>query len=354
MIFIVDDNISNLMKAASILESDYQVITMSSAAKMFSMLERKHPELILLDIEMPEMNGFEAIVKLKEHPEWRDIPVIFLTGRIDEEKGLSLGAVDYITKPYSPVIVKLRVQNQINILNERLYRIKSEFLSRMNHELLTPMNAIMGVLQNVDKTDNSEKLKKYLGKIENASNHMLELIQDLLDVSALNENKEKSLSESEFSFNSMIENVLNDIKLINKEKQHTITTNICESIPDVLLGDEKRIARVITHLMTNAVKFTLERGEINLDVSVRYGEKEAVTLQFKVTDNGFGIPKERRNKIFEIFEQADGSVTREHGGMGVGLALSKLIVEAMGGKIWFNTYFGKGSEFIFTCKLKKH
>jgi signal transduction histidine kinase len=353
MIFIVDDNISNLMKAASILESDYEVVTMSSAAKMFSLLEKKHPELILLDIEMPEMNGFEAIVKLKENPEWRDIPVIFLTGRTDEEKGLSLGAVDYITKPYSPVIVKLRVQNQINILSERLYRVKSEFLSRMSHELLTPMNAIMGVIQSVDKTDNSEMLKKYLGKIENASSHMLELVQDLLDVSVLNEDKDKSLSEAAFSLSSMIENVLKTIKPINKKKEHTITTSICESIPDVLLGDEKRITRVITHLMTNAVKFTLERGEIDLNICTRYEEKEAVTLQFKVTDNGFGIPKERRNKLFEIFEQADGSATREHGGMGVGLALSKLIVEAMGGKIWFDTELGEGSKFIFTCKFKK-
>jgi signal transduction histidine kinase len=223
----------------------------------------------------------------------------------------------------------------------------------MNHELLTPMNAIMGVLQNVEKTDDSERLKKYLGKIENASNHMLELIQDLLDVSVLNENKDKSLSESAFSLNSMIENVLNVIKPINKEKQHTITTNINESIPDTLLGDEKRVARVITHLMTNAVKFTLERGEIDLDVCIRYEEKEAITLQFQVTDNGFGIPKERRNKLFEIFEQADGSATREHGGMGVGLALSKLIVETMGGKIWFDTELGEGSKFMFICRFKK-
>jgi signal transduction histidine kinase len=121
----------------------------------------------------------------------------------------------------------------------------------------------------------------------------------------------------------------------------------------VLLGDEKRIARVITHLLTNAVKFTLERGEIGLSVSTRYEEKDSVTLQFKVTDNGYGIPKERCNRLFEIFEQADGSATREHGGMGVGLALSKLIVETMGGKIWFDTDLGKGSEFVFTCKLKK-
>jgi signal transduction histidine kinase len=290
-IFVIDDSDTNLATAEEALEDHFNVITLPSAAKMFSLFEKIMPNLILLDIEMPEMNGFEAIVKLKENPEWRDIPVIFLTGRIDEEKGLSLGAVDYITKPYSSVIVKLRVQNQINILNERLYRVKSEFLSRMNHELLTPMNAIMGVLQNVEKTDDSDRLKKYLGKIENASEHMLELIRDLLDVSALNEDKNKSLSESAFSLNSTIEKVLNVINPINKEKQHTITTSICGSIPDVLLGDEKRIARVITHLMTNAVKFTLERGKIDLSVFVRYEEKEAITLQFKVTDNGFGIPK---------------------------------------------------------------
>jgi signal transduction histidine kinase len=223
----------------------------------------------------------------------------------------------------------------------------------MNHELLTPMNAIMGVLQNVEKTDNPQKLKKYLGKIENASNHMFELVEDLLDVSVLNENKDKPLSETTFSLNLTIENVLKVIEPIRKEKQHTITTNICESIPDKLCGDEKRIARVITHLMTNAVKFTLERGEIDLSVCIRHEEKEAITLQFQVTDNGFGIPKDRRDRLFEIFEQADGSATREHGGMGVGLALSKLIIEMLGGKIWFVSELGEGSIFTFTCKLKK-
>jgi len=352
MIFIVDDNDSNLMKAASILESDYQVVTMSSAAKMFSLLEKKLPELILLDIEMPEMNGFEAIVKLKENPEWRNIPVIFLTGRIDEEKGLSLGAVDYITKPYSPVIVKLRVQNQIKIINEQLFRARSEFLPRMSHELLTPMNLIIGMTENAEITNNPSKIKHCLNEIGNASNRMVKLIKDVLDISYGKDNL--SLTESVFSVNEVVGNVLNMVKAIHCKKQQKLSLDISQSIPSVLVGDKKRFIQLLINLLTNAVKFTPENGEIKLRACVFDEDTEVVMLKFEVEDNGIGISKEQQSTLFEIFVQSDDSVAIKCDGMGVGLALSKLIVETMGGKIWLESELGKGSKFIFTCKFKKY
>ena len=194
-IALVDDNIAILNQGKCLLQDFYSVYTIQSASTLFEHLENNIPDLILLDVVMPEMDGFETIKRLKADPRFRDIPVIFLTAKNEEEserEGFSLGAVDYITKPFNPEIVKLRVDNQLKIINqmkliieketaEKNSRDKMEFLFNMNHEMLTPMNAIIGMTEIAKMEKNPENTKDCLDEIDIASRQLLNLIHDLLN-----------------------------------------------------------------------------------------------------------------------------------------------------------------------------
>ena len=234
---------------------------------------------------------------------------------------------------------------------------KSDFLSRMSHEMLTPMNAIMGMTQLIKTNIHPEKTSSYLDEIDFASQHLLGLIYDLLDVDRKKDgtfNLVKSeLVPSDFLFNQMLQESLKKAQRQIVEKQQTLNTDIDSSIPKKLVGDAKRLAQVISNLLENAVKFTPKQGEIHFSVGVLNEDNEAIILQFTVTDNGIGIPKEKQSGIFQIFEQVDGSVSRKYGGAGLGLPLSKRIAEKMGGNMWVESELGKGATFSFTCQLQK-
>ena len=151
----------------------------------------------------------------------------------------------------------------------------------------------------------------------------------------------------------MLEYILRRIKPALEKKQQTLTTNISQDIPKILIGDEKRITRATLHLLANATKFSPEESEIVLSIHVNEETDDSLVLRFEVSDNGIGISEEEQSTLFELFEQADGSVSRKYGGIGIGLPLSRCIVELMGGEIWVESELEKGAKFIFTCKLKK-
>ena len=364
-VLIVDDENTNIMALTHILSADYTVYAAKSGKKGIEAAEKYLPDVILLDIIMPEMDGYAVIAALKNNEKTKNIPVIFITGLSnadDEEKGLSLGASDYIGKPFSPAIVKLRVQNQIKIINQTLLiieketaekssRSRSEFLSRMSHEMRTPMNAIMGMTALVKNTTENEKRNDMLDKISNASGCLLKLIDDVLDMSDIEDNKLR-LSCSEFSFAVMIREILNKANPDIKKKQQSLTTDIDPSIPDTLVGDARRFTQVILNLLSNAVKFTPEQGSIQINAFVRFVKEETLTMQIEVIDNGIGMSPEQQQKLFIPFEQADGGSDRKFGGAGLGLAISEHIVGLMGGEIWVESEFGKGSKFAFTVQMQ--
>jgi len=234
---------------------------------------------------------------------------------------------------------------------ERSSRAKSEFLSRMSHELLTPMNAIMGMMQIAAKKDSLDDVRYYLEEIGDASRHMVRMIKNVLDVSG--RGNTITFEDKEFKFNSMLEYVLGRIVPETEKKQQTFDIEISGSVPKSLVGDEKRIAQVMIHLLTNASKFTPDNGDIRLYVNKADENDEGITLKIIVTDNGIGIDEEHQKVLFDIFEQIDGGLARKKGGVGVGLALSKLIVEMMGGQIWIESALGEGTKASFTCKVKK-
>jgi len=214
------------------------------------------------------------------------------------------------------------------------------------------MNAIIGMTSIAKNSDEPAKKEYCLDKIDDASRHLLGVINDILDISKIEADKFE-LNLSEFSFERMLSNVLNVIRFRMEEKHQELSVTVDSSIPRFILGDEQRLAQVITNLLTNAVKFTPENGSIQCSTRALSEENGMFTLQVDVVDSGIGISKEQQNKLFRPFEQADGSIARKFGGTGLGLAISKRIVELMDGDIWVESDLNAGSKFTFTFKAEK-
>jgi signal transduction histidine kinase/CheY-like chemotaxis protein len=231
-------------------------------------------------------------------------------------------------------------------------RHKSIFLANMSHEIRTPMNAIIGMTALGKGAPDIERKDYCFSKIEDASSHLLGVINDILDMSKIESNKFE-LSLAEFNFEKMLQRVVNIVNFRVDEKHQKFSIHIDRNIPPVLIGDDQRLAQVITNLLGNAIKFTAELGSIGLDTRF-IGEEDGVcTVQISVSDTGIGISHEQQEKLFMSFEQAESSTTRKFGGTGLGLSISKSIVEMMGGRIWIDSEINKGSTFTFTIQAKR-
>ncbi|MDR2101678.1 MAG: response regulator [Treponema sp.] len=235
---------------------------------------------------------------------------------------------------------------------ERANQAKSIFLANMSHEIRTPMNAIIGMTSIAKASQNVERKEYCLDKIEDASNHLLGVINDILDMSKIEANKFE-LSFTDFSFERMLQKVVNVINFRVDEKHLNFIVHISRSIPPSLYGDDQRLAQVITNLLSNAVKFTPEYGSIRLEAEQEQEENKLHTLLIRVSDTGIGMTGEQQARLFSSFEQADSSTSRKFGGTGLGLAISKRIVEMMDGDIGVQSEPGKGSVFTFRVKVKE-
>jgi CheY-like chemotaxis protein len=236
---------------------------------------------------------------------------------------------------------------------EAASRSKSEFLANMSHEIRTPMNAIIGMTAIAKSSADPERKDYCLGKIENASAHLLGVINDILDMSKIEANK-LELSQEEFNFEKMLQNAVNVINFRVEEKRQDFSVYLDKDIPLNLIGDDQRLAQVIANLLSNAVKFTPEGGAVRLDTRLERNEDDGFcVLRISVSDTGIGISKEQQSRLFASFQQADSDTSRKFGGTGLGLAISKRIVEMMDGDIWIESEAGKGATFAFTVRMKR-
>jgi signal transduction histidine kinase len=235
---------------------------------------------------------------------------------------------------------------------EKASQAKSDFLANMSHEMRTPMNAVIGMTAIAKNSGEIEKKDYCLQKIEDASSHLLGVINDILDMSKIEANKFE-LSPVEFLFEKMLQKVVTVSSFRVGEKKQNFTIHVDKDIPPALVGDDQRLSQVITNLLSNAVKFTPEGGNIHLEAHLfeEYGKR--CMLKITVTDSGIGISAEQKERLFHSFEQADSSTSRKFGGTGLGLAISKRIVGMMGGSIWVESEQGQGSTFTFTAVLEK-
>jgi len=238
------------------------------------------------------------------------------------------------------------------IRSEEESKSKSSFLAMMSHEMRTPMNAIMGMTQIAKSTGSVERKDYALQKIEDASNHLLGVINNVLDMSKIEADK-LELNPVKFDFGEMIEKVIDIINFRIAEKSQKLTVEIDENIPRMLNCDDQRLAQVITNLLSNAVKFTPESGEITLRAKLSEPENGLCVIRFEVTDTGVGISEEQQAGLFMPFQQAQSNTSRIYGGTGLGLAISKRIVELMEGSISVSSALGEGATFTFTVRAEK-
>jgi signal transduction histidine kinase len=368
-LLIVDDENANLKILSHILGSDYVIFTASSGQSAIEKAKLSRPDLILMDIMMPDMDGYQTLSMMKAIEEIRDIPVVFITGldsAEDEVKGLTLRAADYIIKPFSAPVVKLRVQNQIELVRlhkeleaavkaaEAANRSKSVFLAKMSHEIRTPLNAVLGISQmhmykdNALLAQNPQEIKEAFTRIYNSGDLLLGIIDDILDTSKIEAGKLEIVPEK-YDFESLINDTifLNMIKFQNKPVKFIL--NVDEKIPSSLFGDEIRIKQILNNLLSNAFKYT-PSGEIELSVNMEKSSNEKeVVLLFTVRDTGQGMNEVQVEKIFDEYSRFNLEKNRAIEGTGLGMSILQNITHLMNGEITVKSESGKGS--LFTVRL---
>ena len=253
------------------------------------------------------------------------------------------------------IIYRLSVERAAALNAERL---KTEFLANMSHEIRTPINGIIGMNELLLGTNLTPRQRGYLEHSESSANHLLNLINEVLDLSKIDSGQLR-MSPIEFDFREQLFDAVHSISEQAHEKGIELLCNVSPDIPDILIGDELRFKQVLLNLIGNAIKFT-DEGEVECEVSVSHQNGNEITLQFKIRDTGIGVPVEKQQNIFNLFHQADATTTRQYGGTGLGLNISMKIIEMMNGKIWIDSPYlnrsenidgGPGAAFFFTAQF---
>jgi signal transduction histidine kinase len=391
VILLIDDNESNIgMLVEFLKELGFKTITARNGQMGLKRAKFAKPDLILLDVLMPEMDGFEVCRQLKAGPATGDIPVIFITALHDVEnkvKGFAAGGVDYITKPIQQEEVLARVRTHLKLqaqqrelrqqaaalvqarelaesaraIAEKANTAKSEFLANMSHELRTPLNAILGFSELIIRDQTlALKHRENLAIIHRSGEHLLILINDVLDFSKIEAGR-TTLNEKNFDLHRLLDDVVRIFRFKAEKKSLQLLFERADTVPQYVRTDEVKLRQVLMNLLSNAIKFTeegtvtlkIEDCRLNIEKSPDEGSAQSsiCSLQFSISDTGPGIAPEEMDKLFEAFAQTEtGRQAQE--GTGLGLPISKKFVQLMGGDITVNSKVGQGTIVAFDIQVR--
>jgi len=376
VILIVDDNPNNLFTLRALLKrlNDCEIVDANSGEEALARAVERDVHLILLDVQMPGMDGFETARHLQMTERTRNIPIIFITAvfKADEfvRRGYAIGAVDYLTKPIDDNLLLNRIH-----LYQRLYehersltetietlrrnemalsaamnaaeaanRAKSVFLANMSHELRTPLNAIIGFAQLMERDSSlGEVHRRELATINRSGWHLLSLINDVLEITRIEAGRTTTQKEP-FDLNDALATIEEMIRIRADTKRLAFTVERHGELPPYVLGDANHLRQVLINLLGNAVKYT-DHGQVSLHLHAE-GER----IRFEVTDTGHGISPADQGRLFQAFYQTEAGITKGEG-TGLGLTISREFVRLMGGELGVASKPGKGSTFSFTLPL---
>jgi signal transduction histidine kinase len=382
-ILVIDDTPANLMVLATALSGEFVFQLATSGQAGLDLAQGNPPDLVLLDVMMPEVDGFATCRRFKATPELVHVPIVFVTALSDNEsevEGLRLGAADFIHKPIQVDIARQRIRNlleretlrralqdskqhletavaqrtaELELTNAELalakeaaeaaYRVKSSFLANMSHELLTPLNTVTGMTGLLSARLTDPELRSMSRSVEDASRKLLNIIKDMLFL-ARSEGELGKLPLEPFDLETFVREVMALHQEPAAHKGLSLQYSIGSRIPYELIGQPVRLKQVLSHLMANAIKFS-ERGQVVLRVEYAGCGTTQIQVKFVVADQGAGIAPEVLSRLGEAYFQADDTSTRKHGGLGTGLAVVHFLTQLMRGKMGVDSELGRGSAF---------
>lgn len=360
LVLIVDDNPNNIKLLASILNKlSYKTGFAMNGQETLSFLEENIPILILLDIMMPDMSGYEVCQKIKENPKLKDIPIIFLTAKSEKEdivKGFELGAVDYISKPFNSAELKMRIKNHVELqqnkikiinLNENLKKAndtKNKFFSIIAHDLRGPIGNIKQYLIFLLEMFNDMTKKEILDAIKtlkDVSDNTYKFLDDLLTW-AYSQKETISFNPEKNNLYNLVENNIKLLKPLADKKQIILKSNLSNNT--MAIFDLNMINTIIRNLISNSIKYTGKNGEINIS-----SVKKNNFLEITVSDNGIGMKQDKIDNLFRIdIKKFSEKGTEGETGTGLGLILCKEFIDKHQGNIIVESQLGIGSSFTFT------
>ncbi|PSM50208.1 histidine kinase [Chroococcidiopsis sp. CCALA 051] len=351
-ILLVDDNADMRDYLKRLLSQRAQVETAANGAIALNLIQQKLPDLVLTDVMMPEVDGFALLKALRANPATKSLPIILLSARAGEEatiEGLEAGADDYLIKPFSARELVARVETQLQMSRLRqeqsANRLKNEFLMTVTHELQAPLAAILGwarLLQT--KPFDQTKMARALATIERNATIEAKLVKDLLDISSILSGKFQ-LQLQRVNLVTLTKEIVTTLRETTQAKQIQLVETIPDGVEISVLGNPDRLRQIIINLLSNAIKFTAKGGQVNIRL-----ERLGSVAQITVTDTGIGIAQSFLPQVFDRFSQAEVPSSHSPGGVGIGLAIARHLVELHHGTIEAASE-GEGRGATFTVKL---